>query len=69
MIKWVAEVRWKYSFFNLKWKTLLVLVDKTTHKTSKVKDKIKERETVLLVIPSGLTRRLQPLSININKMF
>ena len=53
MIKWVAEVWRKYSFSNLKWKKLLVLGNTTTHKTSKVKDKIKECEDALLVMPSG----------------
>ena len=39
-----------------------------THKKSKVKDRIKECETALSVIPSSLTRRLQPSDISINKM-
>ena len=59
----------KIFIFNIKWKTLLVLDNATNHKTSKVKDKIKECETALSVIPSGLTWRLRPLDISINKMF
>ena len=39
MLKWVAEV-FKKSYFQLKMKTLLVLNNATTHKTSKVKDDI-----------------------------
>ena len=34
-----------------------------------VKDKIKECETALSVIPCGLTWRLQPLNISIDKVF
>ena len=55
-LKWVAKLWIKYSFINLI--TLLVLDNAITHKTSKVKDKIKECEAVLSVIPSGLTWRL-----------
>ena len=35
----------------------------------KVKDEIKECETILSVIPCGLTWRLQPLEISISKVF
>ena len=48
-------------------KKLLVLNNATTHKTSKMKDKIKERETALLVIPRCLKWRLQ--QSDINKLF
>ena len=49
-------------------KTLLVLSNANTHNTSKVKDKIKQCETALSVISSGLARILQSLYISINKM-
>ena len=68
MLKLVAGVCRKYSFFYLKCKTLLVLDNATTQKTSKVKDKIKECETELSVIPNSLTWRLQTLDIRINKV-
>ena len=41
----------------------------TTHKTIKVKDKIKECKTELSVISSGLIQKLQVLDISINKVF
>ena len=50
-------------------KKILVLSNSTPHKTSKMKDKIKECETVLSVIPNGLKRILRSLSISINKVF
>ena len=55
--------------FNLKWKTLLVLDNATTHNTNKVKEKIKECETYASMIPSGLTWKLHPLDIIINRVF
>ena len=54
MASWNME---KY-FFNLKWKTLLVLDNATTHKANKAKDNIKECEAVFQVTPSGLTFKL-----------
>ena len=62
-------MRRKYSFFNLEWKTLLVLDNLITQKIIKVKDKIKEYENSLSIIPSGIAWRLQPLDISINKVF
>ena len=56
-------------YIQCKWKKLLVLDNETTHKTSKVKDKIKKCETALSVIPSDLKWRLQPVNISINKVF
>ena len=44
MIKWVDEVWWENIHFLLKMKTQLVLDNATTHKISKVKNKIKESE-------------------------
>ena len=41
----------------------------TTHKTIKVRDKIKECETVLSRISSGLIWKLQVLDISIHKVF
>ena len=55
-------------YIDLKRRTLLVLVNATTHKTSKVKEKFKECDTSLPMIPSRLTWKLQPLDIVINKI-
>ena len=56
MSSWSME---KILIFNLNLNTLLVLDNATTHKTSKVKDKINECETALSGIPSALTWRIQ----------
>ena len=66
MSSWSME---KILIFNLNLNTLQVLDNATTHKTSKVKDKINECETALSGIPSALTWRIQLLDIYINKMF
>ena len=66
MGNWSME---KIFIFNLKWKTLLILDNVTTHKTSKVKDKIKECETALSVTPSSLAWRQQHVDISINEVF
>ena len=55
--------------FQFKMKKLLIFEITTTHKTCKVKNRIKECNTALSVISSGLIRRLQPLGISTNKMF
>ena len=68
MLKWISEVWRKYLFFGLTWRTLLVLDNTTIHKTSKVKEKFKECDTLLSMIPSGLSWKLQPLDISINKV-
>ena len=59
ILKWKVEVLKEYSFFNLKWITLLVLNNATTHMIGKTKDKIKKCEIVLPVILSGKIWRQQ----------
>ena len=54
-------------YFLLKILKLLVLNNATTHKTSKVNDRIKECETALSVIPNDLKWRLRSLEISIRK--
>ena len=49
MSSWSIE---KIYIFQFKIKTLFALNNPTTHKSSKVKDRIKEYEITLLVIPS-----------------
>ena len=61
----------KYSrntHFDLKWKSLLVLDNPSTHNTINVKEKLKECESAIWMIPSGQTWKLQPLDISINKV-
>ena len=48
-------------------KTLLILDNATTHKTSRARDNVKESEATLLVILSSLIWILQSLDIRITK--
>ena len=43
--------------------------DTSMHKIDIVKDKIKECNTKISMIPGGLTRYLQPFDVSINKLF
>ena len=69
MKKWINEVWRKYSYFIVKKETMLVMDDASMHKIDIVKDKIKECNTKISMIPGGLTRYLQPLDVSINKPF
>ena len=43
--------------------------DASIHKIGNIKDKIKECNTMISMIPGGLKRYLQPLDVSINKPF
>ena len=49
--------------------SLLVLDSFRDHLVSSVKQKLHEKATNMAVIPGGLTSKLQPLDISINKNF
>ena len=55
--------------FQLKIKNTISIGQCNSHKTIKVTDQMKECETALSLIQSGLTWILQPLDISINKVF
>ena len=50
-------------------RSLLVLDSFSAHKTDAVKQRFREKKTDLAVIPGGLTSRLQPLDVLLNKSF
>ncbi len=66
---WIEKVWKSYSFIKMKKPTLLVLDDATSHKTQEVKEMISECDTLIAMIPGGLTRCIQPLDRSINKPF
>ncbi|GES84778.1 pogo transposable element with KRAB domain [Rhizophagus clarus] len=49
--------------------SLLVLDSFSAHKTDVVKQRFHEKKTDLAVIPDGLTSRLQPLDVSLNRSF
>jgi hypothetical protein len=50
-------------------RSLLVLDSFTAHKTDTVKQRFRSKKTNIAVIPGGLTSRLQPLDVSLNKSF
>ena len=56
------------AFFNKK--SLLILDSMSSHKDEGIKDILKKQhETTLAVIPGGMTKKLQPLDITVNRVF
>ena len=66
---WISDIWRKYSYFELKNETMLVMDDASMHKLDVIKKKINDWETSISMIPGGLTRYLQPLNVFINKPF
>jgi hypothetical protein len=66
--EWLDEVwrRRKNSFFNTK--SLLIYDSARAHITEDVKNLVK-RYSQIAVIPGGLTKKLQPLDLTVNKSF
>lgn len=50
-------------------RSLLVLDSFSGHRTEVVKRRFDEKNTDLAIIPGGLTSRLQPLDVSLNKSF
>ena len=50
-------------------KSLLVLDAFSAHRTDTVKRRIDRKNTDIAIIPGGLTSRLQPLDVSMNKSF
>lgn len=57
----------KYVMFNRK--SLLMLDSAPGHRTDDVKNKLKQSGTLPAMIPGGLTKKLQPLDLCVNKLF
>jgi DDE superfamily endonuclease len=69
MVWWVKNIWTKRLRRGSNPKSLLVLDSFTAHKTNAVKNRFHEKKTNLAVIPGGLTSRLQPLDVSLNKPF
>ena len=50
-------------------RSLLIFDSFRGHLINSVKNKLDEKQTNIAVIPGGLTSRLQPLDVGINKIF
>jgi hypothetical protein len=69
MIWWVENIWTKRTTDLLDSRSLIVLDSFRGHLVDSVKQKFTEKNTDMAVIPGGLTPRLQPLDIAINKSF
>ncbi|CAG8714548.1 7880_t:CDS:2, partial [Scutellospora calospora] len=69
MIWWIENVWNKRSLLSVDPRSLLVLDSFRGHITDPVKTRFCEKNTNIAVIPGGLTSKLQPLDVCINKSF
>ena len=60
MKRWICDIWRKYSYFDHKKETMLVMDDASMHKLDVIKQRINNWETSISMIPGGLTRYLQP---------
>ena len=67
MLYWADNVWKKHAFFKCKTDTMLVMDAMTAHLTEDVTNRLKQIKTHLSIIPCGMTRKLQPLDVSINK--
>ena len=69
MCEWLQTV-WRLKpegFFNTK--SMVILDSMKAHKTTKVIELVAKNQIIPKIIPGGLTEKLQPLDISINKPF
>jgi hypothetical protein len=69
MIWWIENVWTRRAGRGANPRSLLVLDSFTAHKTTAVKNRFREKHTDIAIIPGGLTSRLQPLDVSLNKSF
>ena len=69
MIWWIENIWTKRSRRGSNPKSLLVIDSFSGHKTDTIKKRFREKKTDLAVIPGGLTSKLQPLDVFLNKPF
>ena len=69
MTWWIENIWTKRASRGNNPRSLLVLDSFTAHKTDAVKQRFREKKTDLAVIPGGLTSRLQPLDVSLNRSF
>ena len=69
MIWWIENIWNQRATLSIDPRSLLVLDSFRGHLTDSVKNRFNEKNTNLAVIPGGLTSKLQPLDVSINKSF
>jgi hypothetical protein len=69
MIWWIENIWTKHLQRGSNPKSLLVIDSFSGHKTDTIKKRFREKKTDLAIIPGGLTSKLQPLDVSLNKPF
>ncbi|CAG8788336.1 9863_t:CDS:2, partial [Dentiscutata erythropus] len=69
MIFWIENIWNRRAPLSINPRSLLVLDAFSGHLTDSVKNRFNEKNTNMAVIPEGLTKKLQPLDVYINKSF
>jgi len=69
MLWWIENVWCNRDGTNNNPRSLLIFDSFRGHLVNSVKNKLDEKQTNIAVIPGGLTGRLQPLDVGVNKIF
>jgi hypothetical protein len=69
MLFWVENIWNQRASLSSNPRSLLVLDSFTGHLVDSVKNRLQEKNTNIAVIPGGLTSKLQPLDVSVNKSF
>jgi hypothetical protein len=67
--KWLKEIFFNYELFTVKQKCYLILDKAPFHIDKEIINFLNENQTIYSLIPSGMTRFLQPFDLRINKPF
>ncbi len=58
MYKWLKDIWINYTKFVIKNKSILILDNATSHKTTMINNELKKVDSELIMIPGGLTSKL-----------
>ena len=69
MLWWIENVWHNRADTNVNPRSLLIFDFFRGHLVNSVKNRLYEKQTDIAVIPGGLTSKLQPLDVGVNKIF
>ncbi|CAI2196191.1 13529_t:CDS:1, partial [Funneliformis geosporum] len=69
MLFWVENIWNQRASLSSNSRSLLVLDSFASHLVDSVKNQLQEKNTNIAGIPDGLTSKLQPLDVSVNKSF
>ena len=68
-LSWLKNIYLNYELFKIKKKCLLILDKAPSHCTNTILEFLNDNKIKRVFIPGGLTRKLQPLNLSVNKPF